>query len=185
MVIPIIEYCCILWSPYNNIGKIREIESLQRSFTYRIEGMRELNYWQRLEKLNLYSLERRRERFMIIYVWKILCGLAPNLSSSTCRVEAFLNPRRGLLCRVPPLTSRETPAHISTLRENSFAVMGPRLFNCVKREVREYNGEFDGFKRRLDKFLRTIPDKPSLPHYVQTARSNSIIDQVCQMRLDR
>ena len=31
-----------------------------------------------MKKLNLYSLERRRERYMCIYVWKILRNYVPN-----------------------------------------------------------------------------------------------------------
>ena len=33
-----------------------------------------------LEVLKLYSLQRMRERYGIIYVWKIIEGLVPNLS---------------------------------------------------------------------------------------------------------
>ena len=113
-----------------------------------------------------------------------MIGLAPNLNSETCRIETYVNSRRGLLCRIPGLTTRETTAYISTLREHSIAVMGPRLFNCVEREVREFEGEFEVFKRKLDDFLREIPDKPALPHYFQSARSNCIIDQIAQMRLN-
>ena len=34
--------------------------------------MGKLDYHERLKKLNLYSLERRRERYMIIYGWQQL-----------------------------------------------------------------------------------------------------------------
>ena len=62
------EYCCIVWSPVSHKW-IYELEKVQKSFTSRINGMEELDYHERLKKLNLYSLERRRERFMIIYGW--------------------------------------------------------------------------------------------------------------------
>ena len=180
MIIPLLEYCCILWSPYQ-LGKIRDIEGVQRSFTYKLDGMRDLNYWQRLSRLNLYSLERRRERYMIIYIWKIIKGLSPNIDG-TGRVQTYTNSRYGLLCRRPPPI--RGAASLVTLRENSFAVQGPRLFNCVSREIREYEGSLDGFKRNLDNFLREVPDKPSLPHYAQSVRSNTLVDQVAQLRLE-
>ena len=41
LVLPIAEYCCQLWSP-TAIGKIKELESIQRSFTSRIRGMENL-----------------------------------------------------------------------------------------------------------------------------------------------
>ena len=68
LILPHLEYCCQLWSP-KELGEIRKLEAVQRTFTYRIEGLRESNYWERLSELRLYSLERRRERYMIIYIY--------------------------------------------------------------------------------------------------------------------
>ena len=42
--------------------------------------MHDLSYNERLKALKLYSLQRRRERYCIIYVWKVLEGLVPNVS---------------------------------------------------------------------------------------------------------
>ena len=44
LVMPHLEYCCQLWSPVV-IGEIRKLESVQRSFTARIAGLRDLDYW--------------------------------------------------------------------------------------------------------------------------------------------
>ena len=65
----IVEYCCALWSPHLQCDVIL-IESIQRSFTAKIAGCSNLSYWDRLKHLNLYSLQRRRERYMVILVWK-------------------------------------------------------------------------------------------------------------------
>ena len=51
---------------------IYELENIQKSFASKINAMEELDYHERLKKLNLYSLERRQERFMIIYGWQQL-----------------------------------------------------------------------------------------------------------------
>ena len=71
MVLPHLEYCCPLWSPLT-IGRVRQLEAIQRSFTAKISTLSHKNYWERLKSLGLYSLERRRERYMIIYVFKII-----------------------------------------------------------------------------------------------------------------
>ena len=63
------EYCCIVLSPVSQKW-IYELEKIQKSFTININGMEDLDYHERLKKLNLYNLERRRERFMIIYGWQ-------------------------------------------------------------------------------------------------------------------
>ena len=60
MLLPIMEYCCQLWSS-GYIGLIWSLETVQRSFTHKIDGMRELSYLDRLLTLNLYSLEGRRD----------------------------------------------------------------------------------------------------------------------------
>ena len=69
LVVPHAEYCSQLWNPVN-IGDIAQLEEIQRTYTSKIEGLHDQNYWQRLESLNLYSLQRRRERYLIIYI----CG---------------------------------------------------------------------------------------------------------------
>ena len=58
------DYSCRLWSPLT-FGQLRQIESVQQSFTSRNNGTSDLNYWQKLKHLNMYSLERRRERYFI------------------------------------------------------------------------------------------------------------------------
>ena len=58
---------------------IYELEKNQKSFTSKIKDMEDLDKHERLKKLNMYSLERRHERYMIIYGWKQLEGLKENV----------------------------------------------------------------------------------------------------------
>ena len=71
-----LEYCCPLWNPVK-IGDIQKLENIQCSFLRRIAGCGQLDYWDRINKLRIMSLQRRRERYCIIQVWKILNGHAP------------------------------------------------------------------------------------------------------------
>ena len=82
LAIPILEYCSVLWSPTIK-GDIQNIESIQWSFIRKIQGTSGMNYWEALRYHNLFSLERRRERYQILYIWKILEKLVPNISSSS------------------------------------------------------------------------------------------------------
>ena len=100
LVIPRVEYCCQLWNP-DKQGDIRDIEGVQKSFTRKITGLSEMKYWERLDALNLYSLERRRERYIIIYVWKIIQGMVPNVEGAN-RIRTATG-RNGLHCEIPPL----------------------------------------------------------------------------------
>ena len=46
------------------------------------DGMREPSYWDRFQSLHLYSLERRRDRYFIVYVWKMINDYAPNITAN-------------------------------------------------------------------------------------------------------
>ena len=182
MVLPHIEYCCPLWSP-TNLGLIRQIEAVQRSFTSKIHNLQGENYWGRLKILNLYSLERRRERYQIIYVFKILKGYIPNLISDKFKIRFDISARRGRTCKLPSINSRSL-ASVNSMIESSFYVRGPKLFNCLPAKLRNFDGSTDSFKSQLDGFLSKIPDQPCLPAYQQPALSNSIIDQLAAQRAD-
>ena len=182
MVAPHLEYCCQLWSP-NLLKDIRRLEAVQRSFTARISGLDQLSYWERLEYLNLYSLERRRERYIILYTYKIIENMVPNFRDERFTIKTYTSVRGNRLCRVPAI-SRASRAKIRNLVEHSFAVQGPKLFNCLPVEMRNFQGSLLAFKSRLDKLLGQVIDKPCTPGYHQPAVSNSIIAQLAQMRAD-
>ena len=71
LVISRLDYTSQLWSPHK-ISQITQIEKVQRSFTKHITGMCDLSYHERLQALRLYSLQRRRERYCITLIWKII-----------------------------------------------------------------------------------------------------------------
>jgi len=60
----------------------------------------DLNYWDRLSALKMYSQERRMKRYRIIYTWKILEGIAPNIG-----IKSYTSTRQGPLCQVPQITN--------------------------------------------------------------------------------
>ncbi|XP_076042165.1 uncharacterized protein LOC143026057 [Oratosquilla oratoria] len=80
LVVAKLEYVCQLWFSHK-VEEIQELEQVKRVFRRKL--VRDsLNYWERLKILKLYSLERRRERYIMIYVWKVLEGTAPNPSQN-------------------------------------------------------------------------------------------------------
>ena len=68
-----LDYCSIIWNP-DKKEEIVKIERIQRNFISKIKGLEEKNYHERLKILKLYSLERRRERFLIISAWQQIEG---------------------------------------------------------------------------------------------------------------
>ena len=170
------EYCCQLWAPKKQY-LIRKFEAVQRHFTAKISGTEYLSYGERLKYLQIYSLERRRDRYCIIYVWKVIQGLAPNLLGGDKIKCVDSNPRLGRYCQLPPL-NKKAPMYVQTMRENSFSVYGPRLYNELTPEIRNYNGTSETFKRKLDKYLASVKDRPHDPKEPKMAETNSIKDQI-------
>ena len=142
-----------MWNPHRKKDFLL-IENVQRGFTKYIKNVAHLDYRECLAALELYSLQRRRERYLIIYVWKILGGHVLNLTDP---ILSRFSPRRGRYCE----TSHVNHGHIGSLRFNSFRLKSCRLFNCLPRNLRNISScSVLTFKRRLDAFLKTIPDDP-------------------------
>ena len=179
LVRPIIEYASVLWTPIAK-GEIQRIEEIQRSFIRKIRGINP-NYHQALKQLNLYSLERRRERYTILQVWKMLEHHTPNLSntpSSSLQVARSIEDRGGRTLTVPNLNI--TPGYLRKIKQQTVKVHGAKLFNSLPKHIRNTtNSTVEHFKSKLDKFLQSVEDLPLLQSGVNNDRasgSNHIFD---------
>ena len=175
----ILDYCSQLWCPIT-AGHIQKIEAIQQSFTRKIKLDHKLDYWGRLSSLRMYSQQRRRERYRIIYVWKILEGLVPNISYGDDGGKKLHTVRNGRTCKIPPLP-RTAKAKIQRLREGSLSYHGAQLFNALPKGIRDLTKcSTESFKRRLDSFLSKIEDKPLVRGYTAARRteSNSLIHMI-------
>ena len=74
LVRPHLDYAVQFWCPYYRMD-INSLESVQRRMTKMIPGLRNLPYQDRLKKLDLHSLERRRVRGDMIEVFKWVKGI--------------------------------------------------------------------------------------------------------------
>ena len=68
---PLLEYASCVWSPHQ-VGRINQIEAVQRKFTKRLPGLAMLSYGERLSYLGLESLEMRRLKQDLIYCYKVV-----------------------------------------------------------------------------------------------------------------
>ena len=160
LILSKLDYCSAMWNPNGNAYLIDKVESVQRSFTRKIASMEGLNYWERLSTLRLYSVQRRRERYMVIYVFKVLHGLVPN-----CGLSFQENPRTGIHAIVPRLKCNLS-SHVKKLKSNSFNHIAPMLYNILPTDMRYIYTTSDPlatFKYDLDTLLSTIPDEPVAP----------------------
>ena len=167
LVLSIVEYSSALWSP-DKISDISMLEGVQRRFTSKIHGIKHLCYWDRLKALNMMSLQRRRERFLIIYLWKIINSKVQNDVNAIWR----LCPRKGIVVSIPRMPS--TVNKINTTIDHFFTVKSGQLWNCLPKSVNTKQS-LESFKGSLDSFLMGIPDCPPVLGY-STFNRNSILD---------
>ena len=174
-----LDYCSQLWSP-SSAAEIGKIEDVQRQFTKKIEGIEELNYRERLAFLRLYSQERRRDRYMVILIWKVAMGLTDGYSM---RFKGE-NSRRGKECVVAEVV-RGSPACVRKARQNSLTVKGAQMFNLLPSNLRNFTSDnVTHFKVRLDEFLKSIPDQPTIPEEGRVADSNCLLSQIPLTRIN-
>ena len=94
LVRPHVEYCVSAWSPYYK--KYKELlEKVQRRFAKMIVNMDGLSYEDRLQSLNLWSLEERRNRQGLIEVFKMAKGMTRIRLQELFTLEENMKGTRG------------------------------------------------------------------------------------------
>ena len=142
-----------------------------------------MSYWENLKVLKLYSQERRRERYCIIFLWKLSQGLVSGYNSIDFSPTYNRTGRRAL-----QLSVAKGPAVLRKAKEGSLAVKGAALFNCMPATLRNSDhGDISMFKNHLDHYLSNIPDQPTIPGLGRAAETNSLLHQVplYELSLDR
>ena len=166
---PKLEYSSPLWSPHL-VNHISKLEAVQRTVTSKIRGLENYNYWERLQQLNIPSLQRRRERYQIIHIWKIAVGLIPN----DLGLIFYETSRHGLKCKRPKYNQR--CRYVSTVKFHSFTSNGPALFNIIPSAIKS-SKSLNIFKSKLEIFMKQFPDNPPTPNY-PSQNGNSLLEWV-------
>ena len=167
----LLEYSCPLWNGLS-LQEVQELECIQRNFTYRIASPPSVDdYWKRLQYFNLMSLQRRRERYLIIFMWKIVYAKVSN----DLNISFYYSIRHGICASVPSLRNAHSKAQ--SIYDKSFAVKGPQLWNLVPISIKSI-GNLEQFKENLDNFLWDIPDQPPVHGYVGR-NHNSLLEWKC------
>lgn len=167
LVRSLIEYCCPLWSPCT-VNEIQKLEAVQRRLTSKITGLQDMDYWSRLKALNLMSLQRRRERYILVYMWKIHQHLVPN----DVNITWTYNNRLGLKAALPRIPAKRIKLNVY---DGFFKVLGCKLWNTLPKWVNTESTSLLTFKNCLNKHLLQIPDHPPVKGYV-SANRNSLLD---------
>ena len=132
-----LEYASQLWSPYL-LKHVYLSEKVQRGFT--------------------------KHRYGIIYVWKKIEGLVPNLSDP---ITCSFTDRRGRACVV----CHSGAGRLGTLKYNSFRWRSIKMFNRLPKSIRMLSScSVVGLKSKIDSYLRNIMDLPCRPGFNKSGR---------------
>ena len=77
---PILDFCSSVWN-LDYVMDVRSLESVQRQWTKKTDGFSQLSYYERLQRLSLFSVWGRLLRADLILTWKITHDLIPSLSN--------------------------------------------------------------------------------------------------------
>ena len=141
LVRPHLEFAVQFWSPHYK-KDIAKIEGVQRRATKMVPYLRALSYEERLKKMNLFTMEKRRSRGDLIELFKILKGF------DKIRVKDLFEFD----------TSNITRGHNFKLKKKRFYTDVAK-FNFVNRVIDAWNSlpavvvnslTIDTFKKKLD-----------------------------------
>ena len=138
---PLLDFCSPVW----NVGylvDVRKIEAVQRRWTREVEGLRGVEYGDRLRMLGLFSIRGRMLRADLIKVWKIF-----HVDLDERMVELFELPfeqrTRGHRFKL------SVPVCRSEVGRRTFGVRCVGEWNALPAGVVEAES-LESFKRRLD-----------------------------------
>jgi len=150
---PHLEYAAPAWSPYRK-KDILALERVQKRATKLVRQLKNLSYEERLAKLNLTTLEKRRNRGDLIQLFKMYSNIniinwhkGPTIEGNS-RPRRYSNQHR--LRRPPPATCPQ--------RENFFTYRVIKSWNSLPQEVIQAKS-VNQFKTLLDKYHRK--EKPT------------------------
>ena len=154
-------------------SKIKQYQTWDEELETRICNV---SYADRLKDLKIYSLERRRERNMILYAYRVIIGLL--------KFPWFeVYEERGI--QIQRRYNRRAAAKVRRSRHSSLFYKGAQLYNLLPIELRQFEeidspdqGHVNAYKDKLDKYLEQIPDIPSVGGSPRVATTNSLICQI-------
>ena len=152
---PHVEYAQPVWSPYLR-KHIKMIENVQIRATKLVDGLKNFDYAERLDKLGLPTLLHRRDRGDMIQIWKHFNSYDRSTLSSQFKVSprSNRNHRYQLTWNRP----KDWPQGIQT---NSFYFRTPNVWNHLPKKVVEAK-DIDTFKSLLDEAWINHPSKRSI-----------------------
>ena len=145
---PKLEFNTPIWSP-NLLQDITKIEKIQKTFTryaFKKCNIPYSSYSDRLRQINLQSLEYRRLFFDLVFMFKIINGLAGINFNAFFKYTENPYTLRGRRSKIEPNFKS-----FKSVWHNSFFTRGPKLWNALP-EILTTSTSLLSFKENLKKF---------------------------------
>ena len=143
LVRPHLEYAVQFWAP--SLRKdIERLEAVQARATKLIPSIRHLNYHRRLDRLNLFSLEKRRLKGQLLETFKILSGINNINSEGLFSLNNNCTRSNGWKLQLKRFNTSQCG--------NFFTYKVPSYWNRLPSDVVN-STTINQFKNRLDKVL--------------------------------
>ena len=137
---PKIEYASSVWN-VGYKGDDKKLERLQRRWTRNIHGLENLQYHERLQCLNLFSVQGRLLRYDLIQVWKIISG------NSCIPIQTMFEINTYTATRGHPYKLRVKRCR-TEIRQKFFSQRTVEVWNSLKSDTVTAS-TLDSFKRLL------------------------------------
>ena len=147
---PHLEYCIQSWSPHL-VKDIQCLERVQRSATKLVPALRKYCYEERLQRLGLTTLQRRRERGDLIEVFKIMTGKDKIEKEQFFHLADTAHGLRGHTLKI-----RKERARLD-IRKYSFSQRIVNAWNGLPQNVVAADTT-NSFKNRLDSYWTDMDD---------------------------
>ena len=166
MVTSLIDFSSLMM-PSPSPAVITRLEDVQRKFTSKLNNMKDKNYEDRLQSLKLFSIQRRKERGLLLFMQK-LSLMDPSVAGfpeRKCNRYKEINYHVGGHS-YSGVSWKANKSWVDGVYNYSAAYVGTRLYNGLPIHVKSSSDEnagksFDQLKRLVDSYLGKFPDRPS------------------------
>ena len=154
----ILDYASPSWSPhYATI--VVSLERLQKRVVNIIDDInQDLPYSEKLKILKLYSLQRRRERYDLCFLWKYL-NSGSNYLSITKTPESTTPRNARHHYHLTDVADFKNHEKLKSIRSHTYVPRVVELWNLLPGHIVRAK-TIDTFKKHLDIFIGDITDKP-------------------------
>ena len=151
-------------SPSSSI--LTRLESIQRRFTSKLDGMSDKTYSERLSHLHLYSIQRRKDRGILLFMQRLALG-DPKLSGFPEKIQDRFKEENYYVLKhsYSGVSKKLNKSWVDPIYKLSAQYVGVRLYNSLpmnKRSgfINNASTSFNKIKAETDKFLKNLRDIP-------------------------